>query len=154
MVRLEQQNRPFKRRGLARLAPLSAAAMLAFLAFAVPTPVVAGDRQAPSSFSIESGGVKSLQLGLGRSVIVDLSEDATEIFVGEPRVANAIVRSARRNAGFAGRASRLGESSTSLPPIIPRAAFLRSAEIPSGWPTVTTFSAGCYGSCRATWLTE
>jgi pilus assembly protein CpaC len=96
MVRLEQQNRPFKRRGLARLAALSAAAMLAFLAFAVPTPVVAGDTQAPSSLSIESGGVKSLQLGLGRSVIVDLSEDATEIFVGEPRVANAIVRSARR----------------------------------------------------------
>jgi pilus assembly protein CpaC len=96
MVRLEQQNRPFKRRGLARRAALSAAAMLAFLAFAVATPVVAGDTQAPSSLSIESGGVKSLQLGLGRSVIVDLSEDATEIFVGEPKVANAIVRSARR----------------------------------------------------------
>ena len=96
MVRLEQQNRPFKRRGLARLAALSAAAMLAFMAFAVPTPVVAGDTQTPSSLSIESGGVKSLQLGLGRSVIVDLSEDATEIFVGEPKVANAIVRSARR----------------------------------------------------------
>src|SRR5271163_691729 len=96
MVRLEQQNRPFKRRGRARLAALSATAMLAFLAFAVPTPVVAGDGQAPSSLSIASGGVKSLQLGLGRSVIVDLSEDATEIFVGEPKVANAIVRSARR----------------------------------------------------------
>src|SRR5271163_3062943 len=96
MIRLEQQNRPFKLRGLARLAALSAAAMLAFLAFAVPTPVVAGDTQALSSLSIESGGVKSLQLGLGRSVIVDLSEDATEIFVGEPKVANAIVRSARR----------------------------------------------------------
>jgi len=40
--------------------------------------------------------VRSLQLGLGRSVIVDLPEDATEIFVGEPKVANAIVRSARR----------------------------------------------------------
>jgi len=96
MVSLEQQNRPFKRRDLARWAALSAAAMLTFLALAVPTPVVAGDTQAPSSLSIESGGVKSLQLGLGRSVIVDLSEDATEIFVGEPKVANAIVRSARR----------------------------------------------------------
>ena len=96
MVRLEQQHRPIKRRGLARRAALSAATILAFLALAVPTPVVAGDTQAPSSLSIESGGVKSLQLGLGRSVIVDLSEDATEIFVGEPKVANAIVRSARR----------------------------------------------------------
>ena len=35
-------------------------------------------------------------MGLGRSVIVDLPEDAAEIFVGEPKVANAIVRSARR----------------------------------------------------------
>ena len=58
MERLDQQNRPFKRRGLARLAALSAAAMLAFLAFAVPTPVVAGDAQAPSSLSIASGGVR------------------------------------------------------------------------------------------------
>ena len=37
-----------------------------------------------------------MQLGVGKSVIVDLPEDAAEIFVGEPKVANAIVRSARR----------------------------------------------------------
>ena len=42
------------------------------------------------------GAVKTLQLGVGRSVIVDLPEDAAEIFVGEPKVANAVVRSARR----------------------------------------------------------
>ena len=47
-------------------------------------------------WTIDAGGVRSLQLGLGRSVIVDLPEDATEIFVGEPKIANAIVRSARR----------------------------------------------------------
>ena len=46
--------------------------------------------------SVAEGAVKSLQLGVGRSVIVDLPEDAAEIFVGEPKVANAIVRSARR----------------------------------------------------------
>ena len=39
---------------------------------------------------------EDLQLGVGRSVIVDLPEDATEIFVGDPKVANAVVRSARR----------------------------------------------------------
>jgi pilus assembly protein CpaC len=95
MNRLEQTNRPFGRRSIARRAALSAVAMIAFLTLGFCTPVVA-DMQAPSSLSVESGGVKSLQLGLGRSVIVDLSEDATEIFVGEPKVANAIVRSARR----------------------------------------------------------
>ena len=85
-----------KPRGLARRRALSAAAMIAFLGLGVAAPAVAGDSPAPSSLSIESGGVRSLQLGLGRSVIVDLPEDATEIFVGEPKVANAIVRSARR----------------------------------------------------------
>ena len=40
--------------------------------------------------------VKNLQLGVGKSVIVDLPEDASEIYVGDPRIANAIVRSARR----------------------------------------------------------
>jgi pilus assembly protein CpaC len=95
MNRLVQTNRPLARRGIARRAALSAVAMIAFLTLGFCTPVLA-DSQAPSSISIESGAVKSLQLGLGRSVIVDLSEDATEIFVGEPKVANAIVRSARR----------------------------------------------------------
>src|SRR5271169_3704565 len=75
---------------------LSIGAMTALLALAAAAPVFASEAQALSSLAIESGGVRSLQLGLGRSVIVDLPEDATEIFVGEPKVANAIVRSARR----------------------------------------------------------
>jgi pilus assembly protein CpaC len=37
-----------------------------------------------------------LQLGVGQSVICDLPEEAGEIYVGEPKIANAIVRSARR----------------------------------------------------------
>jgi pilus assembly protein CpaC len=96
MNRLEQTNRPLEPRGIARRVALSAGAMIAFLMLGLGAPVVAAEGQAPSTLSIESGGVKSLQLGLGRSVIVDLSEDASEIFVGEPKVANAIVRSARR----------------------------------------------------------
>jgi pilus assembly protein CpaC len=39
---------------------------------------------------------RRLQMGVGKSVIIDLPEDAGEIFVGDPHVANAIVRSARR----------------------------------------------------------
>ena len=39
---------------------------------------------------------KHLQLGVGKSVIVDLPEEAGEIYVGDPKIANAIVRSARR----------------------------------------------------------
>ena len=42
------------------------------------------------------GLTKSLQMGVGKSVIVDLPEDAAEIYVGDPKIANAIVRSAKR----------------------------------------------------------
>jgi pilus assembly protein CpaC len=37
-----------------------------------------------------------LQLGVGQSCVYKLSEDAEEIYVGDPKVANAIVRTARR----------------------------------------------------------
>jgi pilus assembly protein CpaC len=37
-----------------------------------------------------------LQLGVGQSVICDLPEEAGEIYVGDPKIANAIVRSAKR----------------------------------------------------------
>ena len=37
-----------------------------------------------------------LQLGVGQSVIFDLPEEAGEIYVGDPKIANAIVRSAKR----------------------------------------------------------
>ncbi len=56
---------------------------------------------ADSNDSIRVGGASnpsatSLQLGVGKSVIVDLPEEAGEIYVGDPKIANAIVRSARR----------------------------------------------------------
>ena len=52
----------------------------------------------PSTLTTSVNGrlVKNLQLGVGKSVIVDLPEDASEIYVGDPRIANAIVRSAKR----------------------------------------------------------
>lgn len=59
-------------------------------------PIFAADQVQAAFISVSSGEVRSLQVGVGRSMIVDLSEDAQEIFVGEPKIANAIVRSARR----------------------------------------------------------
>jgi len=50
-------------------------------------------------FRAQSAGgatAQTLQLGVGQSVIVDLSEEAGEIYVGDPNIANAIVRSAKR----------------------------------------------------------
>ncbi len=55
---------------------------------------------AQSQLQVEDGNsagfTRSLSMGIGKSVIVDLPEDAAEIFVGDPKVANAIVRSARK----------------------------------------------------------
>jgi pilus assembly protein CpaC len=39
---------------------------------------------------------RRISMGVGKSVIVDLPQDAAEIFVGNPKVANAVVRSARK----------------------------------------------------------
>ncbi len=46
--------------------------------------------------SVSDPSARRLQLGVGQSVIVDLPDEAGEIYVGDPTVANAIVRSAKR----------------------------------------------------------
>ena len=43
-----------------------------------------------------SPSMQRINMGVGKSVIVDLPRDAAEIFVGNPKVVNAVVRSARR----------------------------------------------------------
>jgi pilus assembly protein CpaC len=58
-------------------------------------------RAADGGDSVRMGGASDpaaqrLQLGVGQSVIFDLPEEAGEIYVGDPNVANAIVRSAKR----------------------------------------------------------
>ena len=58
-------------------------------------------RAADASDSTPAGGasrpaVVNLRLGVGQSKIFDLIEDAGEIYVGDPKTANAIVRSAKR----------------------------------------------------------
>ncbi|MEW6435941.1 MAG: type II and III secretion system protein family protein [Pseudomonadota bacterium] len=58
------------------------------------------DLCAQSRMQIEDGDnsayTRRISMGVGKSVIVDLPQDAAEIFVGNPKVANAIVRSARK----------------------------------------------------------
>ncbi len=43
-----------------------------------------------------SDGTQRISMGVGKSVILDLPEEAAEIFVGNPAVANAVVRTARK----------------------------------------------------------
>ncbi|HTR15356.1 MAG TPA: type II and III secretion system protein family protein [Roseiarcus sp.] len=72
-----------------------AAATVAFAAIAASGASAEPDG---SRFAVSgSGGLtQTLQMGVGRSKIVDLPQDASEIYVGDPKIANAIVRSARR----------------------------------------------------------
>lgn len=95
MGKFKVEDRRMTKHRFARRSALSIGALIAFFALAPQTPALSGDA-APSSLSVAAGAVKTLQIGVGRSVIVDLPEDAAEIFVGEPKVANAVVRSARR----------------------------------------------------------
>ena len=82
--------------GATAAAAIGAAALALGVSLAWPLQASASEADSPSSIVIGTSGAKSLQLGVGRSMIVDLPEDAAEIFVGEPKVANAIVRSPRR----------------------------------------------------------
>ncbi|TAL82611.1 MAG: type II and III secretion system protein family protein [Beijerinckiaceae bacterium] len=58
------------------------------------TQSYAGGR--PTIESASPGEVRRISMGVGKSVIVDLPQDASEIFVGNPKIANAVVRSARK----------------------------------------------------------
>ena len=52
---------------------------------------------APSDLNIgASDTTRKLTLSIGRSTMVTLPADATEVFIGNPQVANAVVRSARK----------------------------------------------------------
>jgi pilus assembly protein CpaC len=46
--------------------------------------------------SSDTKHARSIEMGVGRSIIVDLPRDAKEVFVANPAVANAVVRSARK----------------------------------------------------------
>jgi pilus assembly protein CpaC len=68
---------------------------MGLLAFTMSTSVHA---QAKPDVEQTTGSVLSrrISMGVGKSIIVDLPRDASEIFIGNPKVANAVVRSAHK----------------------------------------------------------
>ncbi|MET0314794.1 MAG: type II and III secretion system protein family protein [Hansschlegelia sp.] len=62
---------------------------------AAPNAALAAD---PGYLSTEYGasGDSSISLGIGKSYVVSLPRDAKEVFVADPAIANAVVRSARK----------------------------------------------------------
>ena len=98
MMRSARAIRP----GPARIATIACAAIAAAWPALAETPLIdqgrdTASRPAPSSISISRDQhTRKLTLPAGKSMIVDLPSDASELFIGNPQVANAVVRSARR----------------------------------------------------------
>src|SRR6202051_2070667 len=76
---------------------LSFSAITAFTLNPVFTPVVASDYRAPAPVSAD-GQMNSrfLALGIGKSVVIDLPRDIKDVLVADPKIANAVIRSAQR----------------------------------------------------------
>lgn len=70
---------------------LSAFAMVASVALSATAH--ATDYPTPNA---SQAGTKFLPLGVGKSVVIDLPRDVKDVLVADPRIANAVVRSAQR----------------------------------------------------------
>jgi len=76
---------------------------LSFSAVAVLTlnmalrPVVASDYRAAAPMATDGQmNARFLPLGIGKSVVIDLPRDIKDVLVADPKIANAVVRSAQR----------------------------------------------------------
>src|SRR5262252_8529263 len=88
-------NQPKMRAFLVRALSFSAAAALTLNP--ALAPVVASDyRVAAPIVSDGQANARFLSLGVGKSVVIDLPRDIKDVLVGDPKIANAVVRSAQR----------------------------------------------------------
>jgi pilus assembly protein CpaC len=63
------------------------------------TPVVASDYRAVAPVAAAADGqmnARFLSLGIGKSIVIDLPRDIKDVLVADPKIANAVVRSAQR----------------------------------------------------------
>jgi pilus assembly protein CpaC len=81
-------------------AGLTAAALAACIAAAPARAAEPGAMGAPGGSGLQVVGSDSssrfVQLGIGKSVVIDLPRDIKDVLVAEPKFANAVVRSTRR----------------------------------------------------------
>ncbi|MGC2777985.1 MAG: type II and III secretion system protein family protein [Bradyrhizobium sp.] len=78
-----------------RALSISAAFALALNPALAPVKA-AEDRPDTPVVSAGSSKVRYLSLGIGKSVVVDFPQDVKDVLVADPKIANAVVRSARR----------------------------------------------------------
>lgn len=77
---------------------LSFSAVVALTVTPSMAPVVAADYGAATAAVAGEGqlNARPLSLGVGKSVVIDLPRDVKDVLVADPKIANAIIRSAQR----------------------------------------------------------
>jgi pilus assembly protein CpaC len=76
---------------------LSFSAAVALTINPVLVPALASDYRAPASVAADSQmNARFLALGIGKSIVIDLPRDIKDVLVADPKIANAVVRSAQR----------------------------------------------------------
>ena len=79
---------------------VSLAALIAAVAAGSPGSLRASDPPAQASQTLQvaasEGQSRFVPLGIGKSVVLDLPRDIKDVLVADPKIANAVVRSARR----------------------------------------------------------
>jgi pilus assembly protein CpaC len=88
-------NQPVMRTFIVRALSFSAVAALTLNP--ALTPVVAGDYRATAPVAADGQmNARFLALGIGKSIVIDLPRDIKDVLVADPKIANAVVRSAQR----------------------------------------------------------
>src|ERR1700704_4538613 len=76
---------------------LSFSAVAALTLNPARTPVVASDYRVPAPLAADGQmNARFLPLGIGKSIVVDLPRDIKDVLVADPKIANAVIRSAQR----------------------------------------------------------
>ena len=89
------QHRATTGRSVVRVFSFAAVVALALNPALAPVKA-ADDRMDAPVVSTGSSKVRYLSLGIGKSVVVDFPQDVKDVLVADPKIANAVVRSARR----------------------------------------------------------
>jgi pilus assembly protein CpaC len=75
---------------------LSFSAVAALALSPALSPVIAADSDVHPTAPVAAAKTRFLALGIGKSVIIDLPRDVKDVLVADPKIANAVVRSAQR----------------------------------------------------------
>jgi len=76
---------------------LTFSAVAALILNPAMTPVVASDYRVAAPVAADAQmNARFLALGIGKSVVIDLPRDIKDVLVADPKIANAVVRSAQR----------------------------------------------------------